>query len=354
MSIFLGLVVTLLPALAAAQAPPPVTPPRAPAPSLDPWESYHVAFLRLARGDRDGARELLTEIAAEHADHPAAAFATARLTELGAAIEDSRPIDPLREERPTRGARGELVLGQTLHAMIVAAEVCVIAGCDGARATAAASLIGVGGGLAASLYLTKEGITSGHADALNSGYIWGAINAFLVLNNVADPSDREVAGTLLASQIAGMAVGELAYRAWRPTAGHVAAANTAGMWTAILVMLGQGAAEMDFNPELVVGMADAGIVVGGFMSARFPMSRGRAYLIDTGGIVGFLAGGLVAVGVDDEQTAFTALFGGTAAGLVAAVVMTRDWDAPDPPPAPRMAITPMRDGWGATLVFDLP
>jgi hypothetical protein len=78
------------------------------------------------------------------------------------------------------------------------------------------------------------------------------------------------------------------------------------------------------------------------VSSEVKMSRGRTMLIDTGGVLGTLFGGLIAIGADDEAVAGGALAGGATIGLLLGAVVTDRFDAPDPPV--QVAPTPLANG----------
>ena len=97
-------------------------------------------------------------------------------------------------------------------------------------------------------------------------------------------------------------------------------------------------------------VGDLGLIAGGVASEYYPMSRGRTILVDLGGILGFLAGGAVALGSSSAKP----LLISTALGLGLAVAFTSEWDAPEVPLGARLAFVPMgRQGWGASLSLDL-
>jgi len=82
------------------------------------------------------------------------------------------------------------------------------------------------------------------------------------------------------------------------------------------------------------------------------MSRGRTLLIDVGGVIGILGGGLVGVGTRDASPLGASLFVGTVAGLGIAALSTRDWDAPHVAIAPARITGPAGGrAWGVSAAF---
>jgi hypothetical protein len=89
------------------------------------------------------------------------------------------------------------------------------------------------------------------------------------------------------------------------------------------------------------------------LSREARMSRGRTLLLDVGGILGTMAGGLVALMFDDAPGAGVGLTLGTSAGLALAFVATTGWDKPPPVNiAPTVIQGPdRRAGYGLTAGF---
>ena len=72
------------------------------------------------------------------------------------------------------------------------------------------------------------------------------------------------------------------------------------------------------------------LLTGALLSSQVKMSRGRTLLIDVGGILGMLAGGLIATGTNDEEGAGIAMIIGTSLGLGVAAVASTKWDKSAP------------------------
>lgn len=336
-------------------------------PAEDPaWQLYDRAFEALAAGDADSARALLTRLRGEFPGHPASDRAASRLAELdgpaapppGATepASTARPGDRPGHESPSQQARAELALTMTVHGILLGADICEMVECEGSSRAWAATLMASGGAaLGLSLYLTRDGIRQGRAQLLDSAMTWGSWNSLLLTDGLAEGPTE--AGYQVASQAGGLALGMGLWHVWRPTSGQVALANTGGVWTVVLTLLAHGMAEESPSLDTIVLAGDAGLLLGGLVSNEIAhISRGRTLLIDTGGVLGFLTGGLAAVIADprEEGSAFTYMFVGTAAGLGLSTYVTRDWDVPEVG-SMRMAASPMgRRGWGATLSLDWP
>lgn len=311
--------------------PPPVESPPVPSvPAPDPaWRAYDDAFSTAARGEDDEARAQLLQLQTRWPSHPA----SARSGSLLRAFEP-KPADP---NAPSKVARGELVFWSTVGGVFVGFNVCTILGCESDRETAGVYIASVGGALGLSVLASQRGVRNGEAQLYNSAQTWGSWNGIALFENAS--SDRSRAAVALASQAAGLGAGVGLWQAWRPTQGDVALTNTAFLWTTLMTVWGHIAAGEGDSLTLrrVVIAGDLGILAGALASTQVKMSRGRTLLIDVGGILGILGGGLVAVSTDSEQAVGTALLVGTGAGLVIATVATDEWDLP----APSVPVSPM-------------
>lgn len=338
-----------------AAVPPRVPPAAAPAatepappPEADPaWRAYDDAFAQAAAGDRSGASARLRRLAAEHPLHPAAARASSLVREA-----EPRPAGP---DAPDRIARGELVFWTTVGGLYTSANVCVIAGCNTPRATAAIYTLGVGGSLGLALAASYHGVAQGEAQLYNSAQTWGIWNGLAINNGFAHTGGE--AAVAISAQAGGLLAGIGLWQTWHPTQGDVALANSFLLWSTVLSLWADLAADHEPTLRETVVLGDAGLLLGGLISTRVKMSRGRTLLLDVGGVLGVLGGGLVAVGTHGDQEAGIALLVGTAAGLGLAAAATRDWDAPPVAIAPaRLSVPGAAPGtrvWGvsATLGF---
>jgi hypothetical protein len=338
-----------------AAAPPGVPPAAAPTatepappPEADPaWRAYDDAFAQAAAGDRSGASARLRRLAAGWPLHPAAARAGALVREA-----EPRPAGP---DAPDRVARGELVFWSTLGGLFTAENACVIADCSSPRATAVVYTLGVGGSLGLALAASRHGVAQGEAQLYNSAQTWGIWTGLGINNGFAHTGGE--AAVAVGAQAGGLLAGVGLWQTWHPTQGDVALANSFLLWSTVLSLWADLAADHDPTLRETVVIGDAGLLLGGLISTRVKMSRGRTLLIDVGGVLGVLGGGLVAVGTRDANAAGVALLVGTAAGLGLAAAATRDWDAPPVAIAPaRLSVPGAAPGtsvWGvsATLGF---
>jgi hypothetical protein len=312
---------------AAPAADPAATPAALPQEADPAWNAYDDAFAHAAAGDREGANTRLTDLAKQWPLHPAAVRASSLVQ-----AQAPRPQDP---DAPSKIARGELVFWSTVGGVFTAANVCVIAGCGSDREAAAVYTITVGGSLAAALAASHHGVAQGEAQLYNSAQTWGSWNALAINNDFAH--DTGQAAVALGAQGAGLLAGIGLWKTWHPTQGDVALTNSFLLWSSVLTVWGHIAAGSTLSLRRVVLAGDAGLVLGALTSTRVKMSRGRTLLIDVGGMLGILGGGLIAVlGTDTDRGVGVSLLAGTAAGLGVAVAVTHDWDAPP------VTITPTR------------
>ncbi|MDX2087063.1 MAG: hypothetical protein SFX73_04390 [Kofleriaceae bacterium] len=344
-----------------APEPPPAPSPEPAPPFVDPrmdpaWQRYHHAFALLAQGDRDGARAEVAVLQQMHPDHPATRQAENALASNAPGTAARPAPRAALVEQPTNGARAELALFQGIHGIHVGIELCLIAQCDDAEPYVLLGLVGGIAGTAASL--TRDNIRSGTRALVNSGTVWGAFNAGMILINTDPESISTVGLGLLAGQ--GLGIGAaLALETRRPTAGQVALANSGGQWALALTGLLMATFEPDIAdrniPLVLMAAGDAGIGVGAYLASRYPwVSRAQTLVLDAGGIVGGVAGGGLGVmltGSVEDRTTYAAAAVGIVAGLGAAAYLTRNWRNDDAL-AMRTALAPVPGG-GAMFVSSL-
>jgi hypothetical protein len=308
------------------------------------WTEYDGAFRDAAAGDVARARARLAELAARWPAHPAGAHAAALARRL-----EPRPGDP---DAPSKVARSELVFWSTVGGVSLAANLCVVLDCSSDRAWAGTFTLTVGGALAASVAATRRGIRPGEAQLYNSAQTWGAWNAVLV-NDELFPETSKQAGVAIAMQLGGLAAGVGLWQAWRPTAGDVALTNTFLLWGTVLTLWGHLIADETPSLRAVVAAGDVALLAGALISRVAKVSRGRTLLIDVGGVLGTMGGGLLAIGADDATGAGVALALGTTAGLALGIIGSRSWDqAPPVQVAPAVIECPSRaKGYGVSAGF---
>ncbi len=340
-----------------ADSEPKQAPERAGRPSsdVDPagWDLLERAVEHLARGESTQAHRLLEQLADEYADHPAAAISADALVVLRDKHEKQQDTGaPDAAETATTAARAELAFFQTLHGLALGGELCIIAECDDPKAVVALLGVGAGVGLGASLGLSSDGITPGHALLLNSGTTWGFANG-LMLSIALDTEFKQGTAITAVGQLAGLTTSSLLWSELQPTSGQVSMANSGGFWAGWLAFWAHGVNDFDADGETIATTmllaADLGILGGALLASEQPMSRGRTFVIDSGGILGLLSGMGIYVFADADMSSATGFslmtIAGTAAGLGTATYLTRDWDAPeDPGLSANWAITPTDGG----------
>jgi len=348
--------------LAAAQPVPDATPAVAPqaepvAPTVDArddagWRLYHDAFDALMNGKRAHARELASRLIRSYPGHPAIKLVDgAGIGDAPGQADTPKPPEGPIVEKPSRGARAELALFQTLHGVYAGVELCILAECDSGEAFFGLAL--AGGAAGALISVNVGDITSGQRALLNSGTVWGAANAGLLL--IASNSDdaQTIGGSLLIGQGLGLFAGAGLFGS-HVTAGQVALANSGGEWGGVLTALAYIALEdspSDRNFSLtLLGAIDAGIAVGAYLASRFPrVSRAQTLVVDAGGIAGAVAGGslgvLISSDFDDRSTPGLAAVG-AAVGLATAAYFTRNWGTSNDASAVEAFIRPVEHARG--------
>ncbi|MGM0556717.1 MAG: tetratricopeptide repeat protein [Myxococcota bacterium] len=335
------------------------------------WTLLERALNALAQRDDAAAKRYLERLHANYPDHPAAEASADALETLGgerpsAFLTSTRPSDESSEKKrgpeedATGIARAELAIFQTINGLAVGAELCGVAVCDDPRLVIGSLAGGAGLGLGLSLYASRDGITPGHALAINSGTFWGAVNGGFLDLSLGSPNafpNRRAPALLAGGQLAGMAVGHLAYANLEPDAGDVALMNTTGLWSGVMMMLVNGIVfpEQAVFARSTLAAVDLGLIGGAVLSKYFPMSRGRAFVIDAGGLVGALTGVgayLFFTGGDGEsEGGFTSALVGAGAGLGLSTYFTRNWDEEEDLFGDvHMMFAPSHDGKGGVMM----
>jgi hypothetical protein len=339
-----------------ADGAPPVPPPVAEFEDERPWDLYRAAFELCATGERERCEQMLRTLSTTYPEHRAGKLAAQTLAGLAERREMPQPpprLIPVKpEERGASGerytslARAELISAQTVHGIVLGVELCVVAECDDARLSVATAMAMGGVGLGTSWYLTRGGVTPGHSVALNSGTVWGAVNAGLLASMFDGGSDTQFTLSMMAGQLAGLGLGQVYYMAAKPMAGQVSLTNSGGIWSLVGFALLDGALDLNLDgDQYTAGMLVAingGLVAGGLIAHNVPMSRGRALLLDTGGLAGLLTGmGVYVLITNDsgDQGFFTSALLGTGLGLATAAYLTRGWDADDEDVARKRGLT---------------
>jgi hypothetical protein len=294
------------------------------------WQLYHDAFAALMRGESARARELASALLRDYPDHPATRLVRSAHLGLAPGAIDDGAAQRAAGETASRGARAELALFQSLHGIALGIEACVVFKCDSGEAYLGLAL--AGGAVGAIIPLNLGGLTSGDRALLNSGTVWGAVNASLVLFAMSDPDAQTAGLTLIGGQTTGLALGSALTRL-HPTAGQVGLANSGGQWLGVvsaLTMVAAGVHASDREEALALLVSvDTGLVGGAYLASRLPrISRAQTLVIDAGGIVGGVAGSGLAIivsGHADERPTSGFAAAGAVIGLAAAAYFTRDW-----------------------------
>ncbi|MBX3154672.1 MAG: hypothetical protein KF773_01645 [Deltaproteobacteria bacterium] len=340
---------------ARADDAPPADPPPAAAPQIDArddrgWVLYHAAFDALLRGERTRARMLAQSLSRDFAAHPATSLVQ-RTELLGGPAAFDRPI--ARGERPSRGARAELALFQTMHGLAVGTELCLVLDCEDGGAVFALALAGAATGAGISLK-ALDNLTSGQRALLNSGTIWGAANAALLSIAIESGDAKTVGATLLAGQGTGLVLGASLFST-KATAGQVGLANSFGQWAGAISGLTMSALSDDVSGKnlatTILVALDAGLVVGAYVASRQPdISRAQTLVLDAGGIAGTVAGGglgVIVSGAFDSTTTRGFAAAGAVLGLGAAYYLTRTWTQDPSDTSLSAFIAPPERGQGA-------
>jgi hypothetical protein len=322
----------VLAASGTASAQPPEQPASAAAdPRSDAaWQLYHDAFAALMRGEASRARELASALLRDYPDHAAAQLVrSAHLGLAPGAVDEPAPAEP--RDPPSSGARAELALFQSLNGLALGTELCIALDCNSGQAYFGAALAGAAVGAIASVSL--HDLTSGQRALLNSGTVWGAVNAGVLL--IATNNDHEastISGGLILGQLGGLGLGAAMFPL-HPTAGQVALANSGGAWVSVLteLIVATSGSHLDNHEHAYLALIaiDAGIAGGAYLASRWPVvSRAQALVIDAGGIVGTVGGagiGILILGRESSRATPGFAAAGGLVGLGAAAYLTRDW-----------------------------
>jgi hypothetical protein len=334
----------LLLLLTTAAAEPAATEPAEACAAAQPL--YERAFEALSRGQEEQALEGFEQVLARCPTHPYAGE-LARLVRTRLA-----PTQTTEQGDRSRLGRAELVVVQTLHGGLQGVLWCGVLECE-ARPLVALSLLGAGTGAAGAWYFTRGGVTAGQALAINSGTAWGLWYGF-VWNQLQQPTTQKgtamVAGSGLA--LTGLSIAGAIYG--RPTAGQVSMGNSGGLWAGALAGMVMSILDVESDQSFYTTQllaTSGGIALLYLASDRYPVSRGRMLLIDSGGIIGGLVGAAAVVLLLDPQDSDAVLVGSTAGvvtGLATAAWLTRRFDAPE---APAVTLLPAALGGGPGVVL---
>lgn len=266
--------------------------------------------------------------------------------------------EALHDEQPTIQARAEFVVFQSLHGITLGGQVCALTGGCGLGVALLPMLAG-GGAAWAALAFSSDGITAGHALAIDSGVLWGAWHG-IAFAGISNAFNSATLGGVMVGQLAGMVAGHLAWGALGLSAGDMSLMNSAGIWTGVFTMLAAGAAGLQGSTSglfaLLLAASDVGLVGGALISRVLPMSRGRTLVLDAGVVLGGLLGFALHTALLGSsgtfQTTTGAVLAGGVAGMVTAGMLTRDWDLEllGTPGTVQVGLAPTPGGGGQVVI----
>lgn len=191
-------------------------------------------------------------------------------------------------------------------------------------------------------YVWLDDVPLGTSNLTITSTLGSSIAGFFV-SSLFTGNDRIRSPITGASALLGAGAGYYLGDRTKVRTGDAALINTGMTWgtTAGALFYASFAPDREVGAGLVLTGLGMGTIGGVLLTRYFDISRTHAVLIDVGGIVGILGGlaleGLVyptstAMGeeLSDEQREHLANFalGGMAVGLIAAGVLTRNWDTP--------------------------
>ena len=219
---------------------------------------------------------------------------------------------------------------------------------------------GIGTGLAAGFFGTYFGmgrdIPLGTSSlTITSSLIGGTLSGGTALVLTDDP--QKYAPAIGGGLLLGGGIGYYAGKKLRIKPGDAAVINSGALWGTVTGTLFQGSfnADRKIGAGLVLSGLGMGTVGGVLLTNYFDVSRGRAALIDVGGVVGVFVGiaieSVVAQSAGDttdtgRTTNYT--LGGLGVGLLVSGILTRNMDAPNLSVSPVVSKTTSPAGASAT------
>jgi hypothetical protein len=227
---------------------------------------------------------------------------------------------PPAAAEPNRSGRGRLVVGATTYGLWVGIAVDVLLEVEDARAAVLPPLLGVGAGLTASLLATQEGeITRGQAWTIITGLDYGTFSGLLLAGAVDITDDpKNVVGSALVTGLIGGSVATVVATNFRPTTGDAEVLRSGGLWgtaTAGLIAAAIQPADEQATFGLLLAGMDGGLLTGAIVAHENDISRDRMLIGDAGALAGAVAGfglGILVLGTEDGEgrgIAITSLIG---------------------------------------------
>lgn len=263
--------------------------------------------------------------------------------------------DKAADRESTYGPGLELGLAQGAYAAPLFASI----GVAGESGTAAVALGILGGSAVGGLtgYFGRN-LHFGQVQVINSVVPWVAWHAGMLAT--ADTSGFELAA-IGVGVLGYLGAPGLAFALARldPHSGTVALANSAGLWTAVGILLAREgfwpsststfSTRPKFEPFTVVGILLAGdlaIVAGALLGRELRPSRAQVFALDGLAILGVTVGALVGrVASDDSAIPSVAQGGaiGLGVGLAAGLLLLPRWDLPLPERV-HVSMVPAKEG----------
>jgi hypothetical protein len=298
---------------------------------LESRAMYQVALQLVIQGDYSQARILFERVGAEYPQSAIAPAADEQIALLGT-LESKRR--GLRD--PAASARAELMITQTVVAGLILGVAMpgstwqpsepgppVLLGLAGATA----------GGVGSHFFAKEFQPSTGQVMSLFTGEVLGAANGF-GLSAAFPPRDYRAAyQQALLGTLIGAGGGVAVAKYLDPDAGQVAAVNAGMLWGTYFSSMSLLLWETNnprFTAMRVVGGADLGAGLGALSAHYFPMSRGRANVINLGGVAGTAVGGGIVLlanfygGLDAQEPTVGILMASTGAGLATTAFLTRN------------------------------
>ncbi len=345
------------------------------------------------RGEGDIAAALYRHVADRFPGTDAAAFALGRLQGVTA-------------RRSQAGGEVELKVWSALYGIWQGIAVPFAWDTESAEAVGTGLLLGGPLGFLAGREMARSRPRSlGQARAITWGGTWGAIQGWgwakaldlgkdrLYYVNHGDggeSEDEETTRAVFASMIAGGAAGIAGGLVWARreiTPGTATSAMLGSLWGMWFGFSTAFLADVEGDGLIAASMlaGNAGLVAGALAGSRLPLSRGRAHMINVGGVVGAFAGvGLALIDQpDDGKAAVATILVGSVVGLALGAAKTNgdrddsdesgglgkaasltapgallswsdgDWAFSTPLPSPALE-SPRRGGDGHGLVWKIP
>ncbi|MEZ4268778.1 MAG: hypothetical protein R3F39_20675 [Myxococcota bacterium] len=258
----------------------------------------------------------------------------------------------------------QLAVSQGIHGAGLGLEICALAGCRRERQWASAAVAGSVVGFGTVLLATGVRLDPRLSLAMRYGNVWGTASAYLLFgatsrfydeSSGASGNRKALIGAMMAGQIGGLLLGNLAWRGLRFDEADADAAFGAAMWASGLAGLlaapiSGGTADIRVVHGAVFAVGQLGLIGGYALSRHAHLSRRRVWLIQLGGLLGGATGTAIPFLLSDVnggEAAFYSAAGGALAGMILVAALTRRMDGP--PIAVDLGFRPAPGGAVATV-----